>query len=638
MCGICGIVQRRDGPPVEPLKVCAMARTMRHRGPDDEGFFHEPRAALGARRLSIIDVEGGHQPIGNEDDTLVIVFNGEIYNYRELRRFLDRKGHRFRSRSDTEVILHLYEELGGDAVAHLDGIFAFAIWDRSRGELFVARDRMGIKPFYYASTRDGFVFASEMRGVLANRHVERQLDLVALNEYLSFEFVPTPRTIVRGIERLPAGHTLRYDGRTVSLQRYWTPSLARSEAQPPVKWQDFAARLTDTLQTAVAGEMVSDVPVGVLLSGGLDSSTVAACMVDAYDGTVESFSVAFDERSFDESQYARAVSRRLGTRHHELRVTSQMAADLAPNIVDLLDEPLGDASFIPTYLLCKFAAEHVKVALAGDGSDELFGGYPTLAAHRLIEYYERTIPWFLRAYAVPRLLPLLPVSFDYFSRDFKVRRFLAGRGVPLEVRHHRWMGSFFEEEKAALFQDWVRPVLSETYEAAYRHARECDARAPLNRVLYDDLKLYLEADILLKVDRASMAASLEVRVPFLNRAVVDFATSLPLELKLRGLTGKYLLRRAMASRLPREIVERKKQGFAMPVAHWLTSELRDLALDMLSSSRLERQGLFDSAYVRGLIEDHLSHRKDNRKLIWTLLVFQLWHARYMESVPADDGC
>ena len=637
MCGICGIVQPTDGPPVEPLSVCAMARAMRHRGPDDEGFFHEPRAALGARRLSIIDVEGGHQPIANEDDTLVIVFNGEIYNYRELRRFLDRQGHRFRTQTDTEVILHLYEEFGDDVVIHLDGIFAFGIWDRARGHLFAARDRMGVKPFYYAQTHGGLVFASELRAVLAHPTVDRRLNLVALNEYLSLEFVPTPRTIVRGVERLPPGHTLRYDGRTIALRQYWTPSLARSEDQPPVQWREFAARLRDTLRTSVARELVSDVPVGVLLSGGIDSSSIAACMVDAYEGTVESFSVAYEERSFDESQYAREVAAKLGTRHRELRVTSGMAADLVPNIADVLDEPLGDASFIPTYLLSKFAAEHVKVVLAGDGSDELFAGYPTLAAHRLIEYYERAVPWFIRAYVVPRLLPLLPVSFDYISRDFKVRRFLAGRGVPLEARHHRWMGSFFDEEKSGLFRDWVRPVLAETYAAAYRHARECDARAPLNRVLYDDMKLYLEGDILLKVDRASMAASLEVRVPFLNRAVVDFATSLPLELKLKRLTGKYLLKRAMADRLPRRVVMRKKQGFAMPVAHWLTSELRELALDMLSPARLTRQALFEPAYVSTLVDDHLKHRRDNRKLIWTLLMFQLWCAKYLESMPARDG-
>ena len=631
MCGISGIVHADGAPDVDPRVVARMTRAMTHRGPDQEGFYIDRLVGLGSRRLSIIDLDGGRQPIANEDETLHIIFNGEIYNYRELRKFLERKAHRFRTETDTEVILHLYEELGDDAVTHLNGIFAFAIWDHRRRQLFAARDRMGVKPLYFARTRHGITFGSELKVVIADPDVDRRLDPVGLNEYLSFEFVPTPRSILSGIERLPAGCTLRFDGRDVKIRTYWTLGLARSESQPPVQWREFTSRLRDHLRTSIGQELVSDVPVGVLLSGGLDSSTVASFMVDAYPGTVDSFSVAFDEPSFDESGYARLMARTLGTRHHEFRLTSGMAAEVVPNIADILDEPLGDASFIPTYLLSKFAREHVKVVLGGDGCDELFGGYPTLGAHKLIQYYERAVPWLIRAYAVPAMLPVLPVSFDYITREFKIRRFLAGRGVPLEARHHRWMGSFFDEEKAELFQDWITPVIGDTYDAAYRHARDCDARLPLNRVLYDDLKLYLEGDILFKVDRAGMAASLEVRVPFLNRRVVEFATALPVELKLRRLTGKYLLKRAMADRLPREIIERKKQGFAMPVAHWLGAELKDLMLDMLSADRLARQGLFKPEYVTRLVSDHLNLRKDNRKLLWTLLVFQLWHQKYLES-------
>jgi asparagine synthase (glutamine-hydrolysing) len=636
MCGICGVVQRATAPRVEPDVLCAMARAMRHRGPDDEGFFVDGRVGLGCRRLSIIDLTGGHQPIANEDESLVIVFNGEIYNFRQLRQFLEHKGHHFRTRTDTEVILHLYEEFGDGVVDHLDGIFAFAIWDSNRGELFAARDRNGVKPFYFARTPTGITFGSEMRVVLANAQVRRELDLAALNEYLSLEFVPTPRTILKGIERLPPGHLMRTDGESISIRQYWTASLARSESHAPVQWREFGSKLRQTLQDAVTRELVSDVPVGVLLSGGLDSSAIAACMVDA-GSDVHSFSVAFDEPSFDESSHARKVAAHLGTRHHELRVTEGMAAAVVPNLADVLDEPLGDGSFVPTYLLSKFAAEHVKVVLAGDGSDELFAGYPTLAAHRLIEYYERIVPWFVRTYAMPKVLARLPVSFDHFSRDFKLRRFLSGRGVPLEVRHHRWMGSFVEEEKAGLFQPWIRPILPDAYAAAYQHSRDCDARLPLNKILYDDMKLYLEGDVLFKVDRASMAASLEVRVPFLNRAVVDFATSLPLELKLRRLTGKFLLKRAMADRLPSDIVNRKKHGFAMPVAHWLAAELKELTRDMLSPDRLRRQGLFDPTYVNALIDDHLARKRDNRKPLWTLLMFQLWHAKYLEGAPATHG-
>jgi asparagine synthase (glutamine-hydrolysing) len=611
-----------------------MSASMAHRGPDGDGVYLDARAGLGSRRLAIIDPSGGRQPIDNEDGSLHIVFNGEIYNYRELQRFLEKKGHRFRTHADTEVILHLYEEFADDVTAHLEGIYAFAIWDSTRGELFAARDRMGVKPLYYALTDEGLTFGSELRTVLSDTRVDRRLDLVALNEYLSFEFVPTPRTIVSGVRRLPPGHILKYGPSGLQTRQFWMPSLARSESQPPVRWRDFAGRLREHLAAAVRQELVSDVPVGVLLSGGLDSSTIASFMVEAYEGTVDSFSVSFDEPSFDESRYAQAVADRFGMRHHNLRLTSGMAADLVPGIAGILDEPLGDASFVPTYLLSRFASGHVKVVLGGDGSDELFAGYPTLAAHRLIEYYERTVPWRVRAHLVPAMLPHLPVSFEYFSRDFKIRRFLSGRGVPLEVRHHRWMGSFLDEEKRLLFQDWVAPVLGDTYAAAYRHARECDARLPLNRVLYDDLRLYLEGDILFKVDRASMAASLEVRVPFLNRRVVDFATSLPLELKLRRLTGKFLLRRAMEDRLPPGIIGRRKQGFAMPVAHWLTSELRELASDMLSPDRIGRRGLFNPEYVASLLSEHVERRKDNRKLLWTLLMFELWCDRYLPAGSA----
>jgi asparagine synthase (glutamine-hydrolysing) len=630
MCGICGVVRTDAAPPVERELLGVMNRSMRHRGPDDEGLFVSARAGLGCRRLSIIDIEGGRQPIFNEDGSMAIVFNGEIYNFRELRRYLEHKQHSFRSRADTEVILHLYEELGEGVVDHLDGIFAFAIWDGARRELFAARDRNGVKPFYFARTPTGITFGSEMRVVLADPSVQRELDLNSLNEYLALEYVPTPRTILKGVERLPPGSTLRTNGRTVTVREYWTPSLARSEHHAPVRWQQFASTLKQTLQEVVTRELVSDVPVGVLLSGGLDSSAIAASMIDA-GSDVHSFSVAFDSPSFDESPHARRVAAFLGTRHHELRVTEGMAAALVPKLADIFDEPLGDGSIVPTYLLSKFAAEHVKVVLGGDGSDELFAGYPTLAAHKLIEYYERSVPWFVRTYVVPRLLGQLPVSFNHFSPDFKLRRFLSGRGVPLEVRHHRWMGSFLAEEAARLFQPWIRPVLRDAYAAAYEHSRQCDAQLPLNKVLYDDMKLYLEGDLLLKVDRASMAASLEVRVPFLNRAIVDFATSLPLELKLRRLTGKYLLKRAMASRLPHDIVTRKKHGFAMPVAEWLGAELKELTRDLLSAERLQRQGLFEGGYVNGLIEDHLSRRCDNRKPLWTLLMFQLWHARYIDG-------
>jgi asparagine synthase (glutamine-hydrolysing) len=631
MCGICGVVGINSAEPVDENILRNMTRAMVHRGPDEQGIYCCGPVGLGSRRLSIIDLTGGRQPIPNEDQSAWIVFNGEIYNYRELRLFLQKKGHTFRTGTDTEVILHLYEEFGPESVQYLNGIFSFAIWDEAGRDLFLARDRMGIKPLYYTHIGDRLIFGSELKVVLAHPQVTREIDLTALNEYLSFEYVPSPRTILRHIYKLEPGQMLRFNEQGLHIQRYWNLSLARSESRPPVHWRDYVAGLYDTLENTVKQELVSDVPVGVLLSGGIDSSAVAAMMVKRYPGTVDSFSVGFEEASFDESRYARLVADHLGTRHNELILTSNMVVDMVPTITEFLDEPFGDSSLVPTYFLSLFTRGYVKVALGGDGGDELFAGYPTLIAHRMIEYYERIVPWYIRASLVPKVLNFMPVSFSNISLDFKIRRFLSGRGVPLQARHHRWLGSFVDEEKDLLLQDWLKPVLGESYARAYAHAQECDARLPLNRILYNDLKLYLEGDILFKVDRASMAASLEVRVPFLNRDVVNFATDLPIDLKLHRLTTKYLLKKCMAGVLPAEIIKRPKKGFNMPVAHWLSSELRDLVLDMFSRDRIVRQGFFNYDYIKRLLDDHFAQRRDNRKILWTLLIFQLWYDAYVES-------
>ncbi|MFN8400652.1 MAG: asparagine synthase (glutamine-hydrolyzing) [Anaerolineales bacterium] len=631
MCGICGIAVSRGGPHVSEEVLRQMNQTITHRGPDEDGYYINEKVGLASRRLSIIDLASGTQPIENEDGTIRIVFNGEIYNYKDLRNYLEKHGHLFRTHSDTEVILHLYEEFGTDCLQHLDGIFGFAIWDERKQELLLARDRMGIKPMYYTHLPDWqFIFGSELKAVLANPAVERKIDLIALNEYLSYEYVPTPRTIIRNVWRLEAGHYLIFNRRGVEVQAYDNLSFRQSESRPPVDWRDYSASLYKTLRSAVERELVSDVPVGVLLSGGLDSSTIAALMVDLYPGKVESFTVGFEEGSFDESKYARQVAQRLNTNHNEMILTSRKAVDLVAEISNFMDEPFADSSIIPTYLLSRFARQKVKVVLGGDGGDELFAGYPTVLSHRLIGYYERLVPWVLRAYLAPRLMDKLKVSFDNISLDFRLRRFLAGRGVPLITRHQRWLGSFVDEEKASLLQGWIQPVLRETYYQSFEYARECDAKEHLNQILFNDQKTYLEGDILYKVDRASMAASLEVRVPFLNREVVHFANDLPLDIKLHRFTGKFLLKKMMKGRLPDDIINRTKKGFNMPVAYWLSGDLKELMTDMLSPSFVNRQNLFDSTYVQQLTDEHFAHRKDNRKLLWTLLMFQVWYKKYIE--------
>lgn len=631
MCGICGIAASRGGPRISEAILRKMNATISHRGPDEDGFYVNEKVGLASRRLSIIDLTSGTQPISNEDEKIRIVFNGEIYNYRELRDYLEKHGHLFRTQSDTEVILHLYEEFGTDCLQHLDGIFAFAIWNETKQELLLARDRMGIKPMYYTHLPDWqFIFGSEMKSILANPAVERNIDLISLNEYLSYEYVPSPRTIIRNVWRLEAGQYLIYNRRGVETHAYDSLSFRQSESRPPVDWRDYSASLYNTLRSAVQRELVSDVPVGVLLSGGLDSSTIAALMVDLYPGKVESFTIGFEEGSFDESQYARRVANHLNTQHNEMALTSKRAVELVGEISNFMDEPFADSSIIPTYLLSRFARQKVKVVLGGDGGDELFAGYPTVLSHRLIGYYERLVPWILRAYVAPRIMDKLKVSFDNISLDFRLRRFLAGRGVPLITRHQRWLGSFVDEEKVSLLKSWVKPVLRETYYQSFEYARECDAKEPLNRILFNDLKTYLEGDILYKVDRASMAASLEVRVPFLNREVVHFANDLPLDLKLHNLTGKFLLKKIMKGKLPDDIIQRTKKGFNMPVAYWLSGDLKELMTDMFSPAFINRQNLFDQAYIQQLTDDHFQHRKDNRKLLWTLLMFQLWYQSYIE--------
>jgi len=631
MCGICGVFSINPNSPVESDVLQQMVDSIIHRGPDEEGVFCQPQIGLGSRRLSIIDVAGGQQPIPNENKTIWIVFNGEIYNFAELRRFLHTKGHQFQTHSDTEVILHLYEEFGTECLEYLDGIFAFAIWDSTKQHLFIARDRLGIKPLYYAEVNQQFIFGSELKALLKHPEISREIDLVALNEYLSFEYVPTPRSIFKDIRRLEPGYFLVYGAKGLIKQKFWDVTLARSELRPPMHWRDYSKQLYQRMRSIVQKELVSDVPVGVLLSGGVDSSIIAALMTELYPGRVKSFSIGFQESSFDESPYARMVAKHLQTEHHELILTSKMAADLVPDIVDFLDEPFGDSSLIPTFLLSKFASNQVKVVLGGDGGDELFAGYPTLTAHRLIEYYERVIPWSIRTNIAPFLLDWLPVSFNNISFDFRLRRFLSGRGVPHLTRHHRWLGSFTDDEKDLLLQDWLKPVLQDTYTQVYRHIRECDAMLPLNQILYADMKMYLEGDILFKVDRASMATSLEVRVPFLNRDLVSFVSDIPFDLKLRRLSGKYLLKKSFKHMLPSEIFKRPKKGFNMPVAHWISGELRNLTLDLLSKDRIERQGLFNYSYIHSLIDEHFKQQRDNRKLLWTLLVFQLWHSRYVSN-------
>jgi asparagine synthase (glutamine-hydrolysing) len=618
MCGICGVA---GGDPAGGRDlVHRMCSAMVHRGPDDEGIVTQESVTLGMRRLSIIDLEGGHQPMHNEDSTVWVVQNGEIYNHLELRKLLAGAGHSFNTESDTEVLVHGYEEWGEEMVERLNGMFAFAILDRRKGVVVLARDRMGIKPLHYAIDGKRFVFASELKALLRDPALRKGIDPAALDDYLSYEFVPSPSSIVRGINKLQPAHTLTWSVQqgTCRQRRYWSPQLNLDRTADHRSIEVDCEELRSVLRESVRKELISDVPLGVFLSGGIDSSAVAVMMTQL-GGDVKSFSVGFADRSFDESAHARLVAKHLGTEHRELTLEPGMLLDLVPRLPDLLDEPLGDASIIPTYLLSEFTRRHVKVALGGDGGDELFAGYPTMQAHRLAGYYLKA-PRLLREGLVEPVVRRLPVSRDNLSFDFRAKRFVGGAAYPPAERHQRWMGSFDREERTALLARDVRQV-------------DIDPAGPdpLNQVLLLDMRLYLENDILVKLDRASMMASLEGRVPLLNNDFVQYATHLPLNMKLRGLRSKFLLKRALRGILPASILSRPKKGFGIPVANWFRGPLKEQMLSVLSPERVKREGFFDPSGVKRLIDDHLDGRRDNRKQLWTLFAFELWHDGYLNQ-------
>ena len=625
MCGICGVAGGDPGDGHDLVQ--RMCSAMVHRGPDDEGSIQLGGVTLGMRRLSIIDLAGGHQPMPNEDKTVWVIQNGEIYNHLELRDELVAAGHSFVTQSDTEVLVHGYEQWGESVVERLNGMFAFAILDLKRGTVFLARDRVGIKPLHYAIDGHRLVFASELKALLQDPALRREIDPVALDEYLAYEFVPSPRTIVRGINKLRPGHTLTWSLRESGheIRRYWGPRLSVDGSAEQRNLDEACDELRAVLRESVRKELISDVPLGVFLSGGIDSSAVAAMMTQL-GGVVKSFSVGFSERSFDESHHARQVAKHLGTEHHEMTLEPHMLLGLIGRLPVLLDEPLGDASIIPTYLLASFTRQHVKVALGGDGGDELFAGYPTMQAHRLAGYYMRA-PQVLRQGLVEPLVRRLPISRKNLSFDFRAKRFVSGAAHPLAERHQTWMGSFAAGERTALLSPEVRSAASsDSGDALLDDMHEVD---PLNQVLLIDMRLYLENDILVKLDRASMMASLEGRVPLLNNDFVSYATSLPLDMKLRGFRRKFLFRRALRGILPDNILSRPKKGFGIPIADWFRGPLKEQMLSVLSPERIKRKGLFEGSVVGRLVQEHLDGRRDNRKQLWTLFAFELWHDAYL---------
>ena len=618
MCGIAGIV-RMDGRPVLEGEIRSMCGAMAHRGPDEEGIYLGEGVGLGMRRLSIIDLQNGQQPVSNEDGTVWVVFNGEIYNYRELRGLLTRRGHVFRTASDTETIVHLYEDFGSKAVGYLAGMFAFAIWDERRRQLLLARDRLGIKPLYYAEINGDLVFASELKPILQLPDVGRRLSWVGMSHLFTFLATAPSHSIVDGVRKLePARIAVAAPGRGLRIERYWDVVFAPDEQAPE---PELVERLRLLLTAAVARHQISDVPVGAFLSGGIDSSAVVAAMARLSPDNVKTFSIGFVENGYDELAYAHRVAKTFHTDHHEL-ILKPDAVQVIEDLAWYLDEPFGDTSAIATYIVSKLAAEHVKVVLTGDGGDELFAGYDKY----LVEQRERTYD------RVPSVIRKMMAAVGHVMPEgMPGRRFLRHLALDGSRRYLHASTVFHEDEIRKLFQGEALEQLSacEPWAESLSHLRKqgCDW---ISAAQYCDLNNYLPLDVLTKVDRMTMAHSVEARPPLLDHHIVEFAAKVPTHLRLHGGTTKYLFKQAMRGILPDEIIDRPKHGFAVPLATWFRGELSAFARDLLLSARCRQRGLFNLRYLEQLLR--LNERgRDVGLQLWTVVSFELWCQRFLDG-------
>jgi asparagine synthase (glutamine-hydrolysing) len=627
MCGITGFVNL-DGRPADGDLLARMNEAIRHRGPDEDGYYLRERAAMAMRRLAIIDLAGGQQPIANEERTAWIVFNGEIYNFRELKGRLEELGHTFRTDCDTEAIVHAYEQYGADCPRHLRGMFAFAIWDERKGELFLARDRVGKKPLLYAKTGDAFVFGSEFSALLRHPSVGREVNREAIHHYLSFSCVPAPLTAYRDIRKLEPGHTLtlRPDGE-IKVERYWQPDFSQ---KLDLTEEEAGERTLELLRDAVRVRLMSEVPLGAFLSGGVDSSAVVALMSEVSPTPVKTFSIGFDEQDFSELHHARRVAEHVGAEHHEFIVRPD-ALEVLPTLVEHYGEPYADSSAIPTYYVARETRKHVTVALNGDGGDEAFAGYERYAAMRLAERY-RKIPAPLREGVIRQAVNLLPSSELRRGRVRSLQRFLRAASLPPVDRYLRWVSTLAPEAKAELYtdefrreteghdvRDWLAPWFA-----------RANGAGVVDASLLADTMTYLPNDLLVKVDIASMAVSLEARSPFLDHHVIEFAARLPERLKLRGLTTKYILKRTLKKLLPTENLTRSKMGFGVPVGHWFRGRMQGFLREHLLSERAARRGYLRPDVVRRLVEEHTSARRDHTHQLWALLMLELWFQRFVD--------
>ena len=626
MCGITGFV-RNDGKPVDEALLARMNEAIRHRGPDEDGFYVNGSVGMAMRRLAIIDLKGGQQPIHNHDRTAWIVFNGEIYNYLELRERLEKLGHTFYTNSDTEAIVHAYDQYGADCPKYLRGMFAFAIWNERDQELFLARDRVGKKPLLYALVNGQLIFGSEFSALLLHPDVSREIEPEALDYYLSFMCIPAPLTAYRAIRKLEPGHWLRWRKGEIVTERYWHPDFTKKLA---IDEEEAGERTVEILRDAVKVRLMSEVPLGAFLSGGIDSSAVVALMSQESSERVKTFSIGFDEQDFSELHHARRIAEHVGADHHEFIVRPD-AVEVLPMLVEHYGEPYADSSAVPTYYVAKETRKHVTVALNGDGGDESFAGYERYIAMGLTEKYRR-VPSFLRESVIKETVNLIPTSPTKRSMARSVKRLLEGVSRPRADRYTYWVSVFNDDTKKPLYSDFFREqtlqadptgLLGEWFKRA-------NGIGIVDAMLLTDQMTYLPNDLLVKVDIATMAVSLEARSPFLDHHVIEFAASLPEKLKLRRLTTKYLLKKVLRKLLPSENLDRRKMGFGVPIGHWFRGKMQPFLREVILSDKALRRGLFKPEAVRQLVELHTRGERDYSHQLWTLLMLELWFNRFID--------
>jgi len=628
MCGICGKIATDKEHSVRPAIVRRMMDALYHRGPDDEGIYVDARAVLGHRRLSIIDLNTGHQPISNEDGTIWIVYNGEIYNFRELKEQLAQGGHVFSTNTDTEVIVHLYEQYGEECVSRLRGMFAFAIWDQRKQRLFLARDRVGIKPLYYVVTGDSLIFASEIKALLVDPSVKREVDSEVIDIFLTHLYIPGSDTLIRGIKRVPPGHYLIFENGKVKLNQYWDLQFANNSRNGNAKLA--AEELTDLLRKTIEDHMISDVPVGILLSGGVDSTGVLSFVVEQNDREVKTFTIGFDGEQFeDERVYARIAAQRFRSEHHEMTITPRDFLEFLPNYVWHMEEPVCEPPAVALYYVSKMAREHVKVLLSGEGGDEAFGGYQN---YRNMLWLERLKQMGQTWQGVGKRI------FSECARVSRLRRFEKYSfmmNAPLEDYYYsRTAGpfSFFNRSKPEMYSKEFGEKVRNGCSTRYVHAlfAHMAGKPLLDKMLYVDTKTWLPDDLLIKADKITMANSLELRVPLLDHRLLEFAAGLPASYKVRNFTTKYILKRALDGRIPEEIVNRRKTGFPIPVESWFKNELKDFVRGILTDRRTLERGYFDKSFLQALIDDS-SRSGDHVPEMFCLLTLELWHRCFIDA-------